>query len=285
MEELTKDIQQAVKDVELEIIKQFVSVCEEYSLKYYLMGGTMLGAIRHHGFIPWDDDIDVGMPRSDYEKFLERAHDAIKPPYFLQNVYTEKSYPGIHSKIRNSNTTFIESTSRKLNINHGIFIDIFPLDYYPEDVESQNKIDRSIQSMNRRISDFYYTFNTKQSIKRRIIGLFDLVKHPDARATLLERENVIKSVKESKLIINWGGAWGKKEIVPTEWYGDGADAVFEGIHVKVPSDYDKWLKQVYGNYMQLPPEEKRVTHHFTEVIDPYKPYTYYGGKYGVNARK
>ncbi len=285
MEKLTKDIQQAVKGVELEMLKQFVSICEEYSLKYYLMGGTMLGAIRHQGFIPWDDDIDVGMPRNDYEKLLELAQDVIKPPYFLQNIYTDSSYPGIHSKIRNSNTTFIESTSRKLNINHGIFIDVFPLDYYPEDVEKQKRIDQGVHSLNRRISDCYYTFDTKQSFKRRMIGLIDYVKHPDARVALLERDKIFKSVREGGLLINWGGAWGKKEIAPAEWYGNGADAVFEGIHVKVPSDYDKWLTQVYGDYMQLPPEEKRVTHHFTEVIDPYKPYTDYGNKYGRNAKK
>ena len=218
------------------------------------------------------------------KKLLELAQEVIKPPYFLQNIYTDASYPGIHSKIRNSNTTFIESTARKLNINHGIFIDIFPLDYYPQDGEEQKRLDRIVHSLNRRISDCYYVFDTKQSVKRRVIGLVDRVKNPDARATLLERDKVLKSVKKDALVINWGGAWGKKEMVPAEWYGNGADAVFEGIHVKIPSDYDKWLTQVYGNYMQLPPEEKRVTHHFTEVIDPYKPYTDYGDKYGRNAR-
>lgn len=285
MEELTKDIQQAVKNVELEILKQFVSVCIKNHLKYYLMGGTMLGAIRHQGFIPWDDDIDVGMPRSDYDKLLDLSQDDFDLPYFLQNIYTDTSYPGIHSKIRNSNTTFIESASRKLNINHGIFIDIFPLDYYPEDEEEQKRIDQCVHSMNRRISDFYYTFNTKQSLKRRVIGLFDHLMHPNVRATLLERDKIMKSVEESGLIINWGGAWGKKEIVPAEWYGDGIDAIFESIHVKVPTHYDKWLTQVYGNYMQLPPMEKRVTHHYTEVIDPYRPYTEYREKYGSFAGK
>ena len=284
MEELTKDIQQAVKDVELEMLKQFVSACKKYSLKYYLMGGTMLGAIRHKGFIPWDDDIDVGMPRSDYEKLLGLAQGVLKSPHFLQNIYTDKSYPGIHSKIRNSNTTFIESTARKLDINHGIFIDIFPLDYYPEDVKEQKRLDQCVHSMNRRISDYYYTFNTKQSLIRRAIGLLDNVKHPDARTTLLERDKVLKSVKESGLIINWGGAWGKKEIVPAEWYGDGVDTIFEGIPVKVPTEYDKWLTQVYGNYMQLPPVNKRVTHHYTEVIDPYTSYIDYKDTYGRFAR-
>ena len=153
--------------------------------------------------------------------------------------------------------------------------------------DGDKEISKSPVQFSQRLSsqDFYYAFDTKQTFKRKVIGLVDHIRHPEARATLLERDATFKSIKEGRLIINWGGAWGKKEIVPAEWYGDGADATFEGIRVIVPTEYDKWLTQVYGNYMQLPPEEKRITHHYTEIIDPYKPYTEYGDKYGKNARK
>ena len=112
---------------ELDLLKEFVKFCELHNLTYFLIGGTLLGAIRHLGFIPWDDDIDVGMPRPDYDRFCELAEKHFVGDIFFQSYRSDKGYPYIFSKLRNSNTTFIEKIYRHVPMNHGVYIDIFPL--------------------------------------------------------------------------------------------------------------------------------------------------------------
>ena len=117
---------------ELELLRLFVRLCEQLQLRYYLVCGTALGSVKYEGFIPWDDDVDVAMPREDYEVFLEKAPSLLPEGIFLQNYRTDPAFPQIFSKLRNSNTTYIEKSAAALPINHGIFMDIFPLDGYPE---------------------------------------------------------------------------------------------------------------------------------------------------------
>jgi lipopolysaccharide cholinephosphotransferase len=117
--------------IELAMLGEFIRICQKYSLRYYLIGGSALGAVRHSGFIPWDDDIDIGMPRVDYEKFLSVAQAELDADLFLQTHKTDPAYPFSFAKIRNSKTTFIQSDSSHLQMNHGVYIDIFPLDGYP----------------------------------------------------------------------------------------------------------------------------------------------------------
>ena len=117
-----------LKRIELEMLKTFIKICKKHNFMYFLVGGTCLGSVRHGGFIPWDDDIDVGMPRSDYNKFIKIASEELPGNMFLQTFFTDEQYPCAFAKIRNNDTTFIEKGLRKSNINHGIYIDIFPLD-------------------------------------------------------------------------------------------------------------------------------------------------------------
>ena len=117
--------------VELDIFKEFLSVCEKLQLRYYVLGGTLLGAVRHQGFIPWDDDIDVGMLREEYDIFLQKAGELLPDYLFLQCVHTEDNYYRNSAKIRHNETAYIETCVKDMDIHHGVFIDIFPLDNYP----------------------------------------------------------------------------------------------------------------------------------------------------------
>ena len=112
----------------LVILKEFARVCGKHNLRYFLNGGTCLGAIRHKGFIPWDDDVDVMMPREDYEKFLTLQYEYEGTPYFIQSWKSDPRYTYGFAKLRDSSTTFIEDFYRNHRINHGVWIDIFPLD-------------------------------------------------------------------------------------------------------------------------------------------------------------
>lgn len=128
-----------LKVVELEMLKEFISVCKKLNLRYYALGGTLLGAVRHKGFIPWDDDIDIGMPRADYEIFIRKAQTLFPDHLFIQSIHSENDYLMCFAKLRNSHTTFIESSLRDFKINHGIYIDIFPLDFYPEKLSEHKR--------------------------------------------------------------------------------------------------------------------------------------------------
>lgn len=272
--ELTAQQMECLKQKEIRLLRAFMEVCEKLNLKYYVLGGTLLGAVRHQGFIPWDDDIDLGMPREDYEKFLECAQAHLPENIFVQSFRTDPQLPCNFSKLRDSNTTFVEDSIRDVPINHGIYIDIFPLDYYPDRGRKLFSVKETLLKL--RIAD---AFTLKsQKLKVKAARCVARVLYPTVAGAVAKRDKMHRSVTSGRYIANHCGAWGKKEIVPAEWYGEGTALTFEGLEVQAPSGYREWLTQVYGDYMQLPPEEKRIPHHYVAVFDPEKPYTeYFGG--------
>lgn len=267
--------QKRLKEIELAIFRAFIDVCDKLNLKYYLLGGTLLGAVRHQGFIPWDDDIDVGMPREDYEIFVEKGQALLPKEYFIQTFKTDPDYAANFAKIRNCGTTFLETSVRNCNINHGVFIDVFPLDVYSADKTAQKRFSFKKTLLTIRVSTAFYLPSGTKSFKIKIANALLSVIYPSYQRAIRARERLYTSFKSGTLIANHSGAWGVKEIVPAEWYGEGKILTFEGLTVRAPAHYELWLTQVYGDYMQLPPVEKRVTHHYTDVIDLDTPYTKY----------
>ena len=263
-----------LKKVELDLLGQFIRVCGELGLRYYVLGGTLLGAVRHRGFIPWDDDIDVGMPRADYEIFLREGQKRLAQPYFVQTFRTDPLFTANFAKLRNSNTTFVETSLRGRALNHGVYIDIFPLDFYPDDPRAERSLRVKNWFLNGRITATFF-YSEKLPLRCRLKHRVCTLLCPSVEAALGRREALFRSVTEGGRIANHCGAWGKKEIVPSEWYGEGCELEFEGLTVRAPRDHHRWLTQVYGDYMQLPPVEKRVGHHYCDVIDLDRPYTEY----------
>ena len=269
-----------LKQIELDIFKQFISVCQKLNLTYFVIGGTLLGAVRHKGFIPWDDDIDVGMPRKDYEIFLQKAQTLLPSHYFVQTHQTDPEYPLNYAKIRNSNTTFIESSVAKRNMNHGTYMDVFPLDFYPDSKLEQLCFDVRFKLPYFRVrSEFTIPKECKASALKKVLQsiLMGLAKmmYPSADRAIKKRESLMKAYTNTSYLANFCGAWGKKEIVPASWYGEGKLMPFENLSVRVPAHPEKWLTQVYGDYMKLPPKEKQITHHYTDYIDLENSYTNY----------
>lgn len=258
-----------LKTVELELLRTFMDVCRRLGLRYYVLGGTMLGAVRHGGFIPWDDDIDVGMLRQDYEILLSKGQALLPEGLFLQSFVTDPEYPANFAKLRNSRTTFVEAGLKNRKINHGVYIDIFPLDFYPDKGQRCFSIRKDLLSL--RISTTFAVGGMKTSTK--LVRLASRLLYPTVKGALQKRERLFKSVTQGAKIANHCGAWDKKEIVPAHWYGEGVTMAFEDLQVTVPTHYHNWLTQVYGDYMQLPPEDKRVPHHYVEAFDLTKAYT------------
>ncbi len=277
---LSREETDSLKAIELDMLIAFLKVCERLQLKYYLLGGTLLGAVRHKGFIPWDDDIDVGMPRKDYEIFKRKAQKYLPEFYFVQSRDSDPAYPYNFMKMRDSRTTFMEISTWKRNMNHGVYIDIFPLDYYPTGKRRILKFRIRQQLLKYRIRKIYeIPESMKHSMIKefaiRMISAVAMIRYPELESALEKQEELFQSVKESEFICNFCGAWGEKEMVPLEWFAETTTVQFEGLSVQAPAKYGEYLMRLYGNYMEFPPKEKRVTHHYTKIIDLEKSYTNY----------
>lgn len=261
-----------LQEIEINILKEFIKICGKYNLKYFAIGGTCLGAVRHKGFIPWDDDIDIGMPRKDYDKFIEIAKEELPKNLFLQNYKTEVNYILNFIKIRDCNTTFIEESTQNLNINHGIFIDIFPLDGVKK-INGLYKIDRIFIKFLTRIIALklipeYKLPHKIANIVRIILKPINLYKLHVLVDKILEKNDYDKC----DYITNGFGEWGIRETVPKKYFSNGLKVSFEGITINIPYEYDKYLTNVYGDYMTPPPKEKQVTHHGTIFINTKESY-------------
>lgn len=270
MNELSREL----KKVELDILVQFLRVCDALDLRYFVVGGTLLGAVRHQGFIPWDDDIDVAMPREDYEIFLREGQKYLEDPYFLQTFRTDPQFTVNFAKIRNSNTTFQETSLRGRRMNHGVYIDVFPLDNYPDDPKQERRLRRKNWFLSGRL-DASFFYDKKLPLRSRAKHLLCRLRHPSLTGALRKRDVLLRSVGKSARIVNYCGAWGDKEIMPAAWYTESCELTFEGLKVRAPKYWHEWLTHMYGDYMQLPPPEKRQGHHYCDVIDLHKSYDAY----------
>ncbi len=266
---LSNEQMERLKHVELSLLRLFLDVCERLSLRYYVIGGTLLGAVRHQGFIPWDDDIDVGMPREDYRIFLQKAPDLLPPYVFLQHIDSEPDYTLPFAKLRDSRTAFVEAALVDFDIHHGVYIDIFPLDVYPDHGDGLLFFKKKLYDL--RIGAAYSLQNDPLII--RLKRAVSKILCPSLKKTVKRRERLYHSASSGSRLANLGGAWGKREIVPASWYGQGRALMFEGLSVNAPEQYEAWLTQVYGDYMQLPPPEKRHPQHEVAAFDLDIPYT------------
>ena len=277
---MEKGLIDSSKKIQLEMLMEFVKICDRHNLQYFMLGGSCLGAVRHKGFIPWDDDIDVGMPREDYEKFIEIATKEVPEHMFVQTHESDPEYLLDFAKLRNSNTTFIESAVQKWKINHGIYIDIFPLDGFTE-----NKLSRFIFLKKKMLyfvamgKHFYFgeeSNKIKRSYKNRILH-FVVGIYSDLEKTYAKRKKLYckYSYERANIIANHNGAWGEREIVPKSYFGNGTKGIFENIEVTLPENYDGYLSALYGDYMTPPPPEKQVGHHNYVVLDTERSYRYY----------
>ena len=249
--------------IELDILKEFVRICEKHSLQYYLIGGTLLGAVRHKGFIPWDDDIDVAMPRKDYEKFAVISKSELQPEYFYQNSTTDSGYFLTYAKLRRNNSFFYEERFINSHFHKGIFIDIFPLDFCPKPGILCHLFFNVLAVMNYRgqidSGESYVPYREwSGKLGYSVLRLFNTHQLIRARRTII---SIFSWISDDKFLASYSGAYGySKEIFPAEWFGTGRALVFEGQNFSVPFETEQELTQVYGEYHSLPPQSEQKTH-------------------------
>ena len=263
---------------ELEILKTFIEICNKLNLKYFAVYGTALGAVRHKGFIPWDDDIDVAMLREDFERFLKEAPALLPPHLFLQYRDTDPDYNILHAKLRDSNTTFLEPGWEKQKGNQGVFIDIFSWDYIPTKGISafifklKKKYYQNIIATDPK-ANYWKSPGIKNKI-RAILQPFINWLYPSRQRAARKFDNILKNLPPHTLVGNHESTY----TYSLEWVKDVKPMSFENLIVNVPAGVHEHLTTCYGDYMQLPPEEEQVPLHFGGVIDTERPYTYYTEK-------
>ena len=270
----------------LEILKYTIGVCDKNNLTYWIAAGTLLGAVRHGGFIPWDDDLDIFMPRKDYEKLWHLLREKRSGQYVLCRTTKNRNYHHRVMQMVDKNTTFIHSRSADEDIEHGVYIDIIPIDICPD-----NRVQRLFQMLHASFFSIYniqckpeYKGNKAMSVITDI--LLRIVPNKKLRYVIWKNEEkrMLKysidpkysSSKYLKVITA-----SMKELMhpfPKEWFGN-QKIPFEDIEVNAPIDTDAYLTAMYGDYMKIPPKEQQIVRHNTEYIDLNNSYEKYRGIY------
>ncbi len=252
-----------------EILKCFHIFCEEHSLTYYAFGGTALGAARHHGFIPWDDDVDVVLPRPDYERFIELFQKNNKDKrYILESPFSpDQFYPYPYSKIYDTGTTLIENINHR--IKRGLFIDIFPLDGAGNTRREAYKIVKEVLFLSKIRKMIVCTPSSKRNtiensflkISNKVSDLFRIQE--STIRLMIDRKCKEKKYEESSLVANLSslGTKGLDEVIPKEYFGTPQKIQFQGLEIYCPERIDEFLSQIYGDWRKLPPKDKRITNH------------------------
>lgn len=270
--------------VELDLLNEFMRVCRKHDISFFAAGGTILGAVRHKGFIPWDDDIDLMMMRSEYKRLCKIARSEFKHPYFFQTEETDPgSYRG-HAQLRNSMTTGIlkHEFYQRRKINQGIFIDIFPLDYVPDDIIDRNKLLSRMKWYRRKCHEaqimsypWHFTF------RRNIIALFiKSIEHflgsPQKAAIkskkyFSEREKIAVCTKPSNHLL-MSPFTAERWIYIIDDIRDSVDRPFEMLTIPVPVNYESVLNKTYGKWKEFVVDGSV---HGGVIFDTENPYTHY----------
>lgn len=253
--------EQELKCILVEIMKDFHDFCAENDIMYFAGYGTLLGTIRHKGFIPWDDDLDVVVPRKDYDRLL-KLFNKRDSRYRLKSIDTDIRYPYNFAKIYDTKTKLIEHLYHDYDM--GIYIDIFPIDNWPASDNFLKKV-RLYQKITKIKS---YKLGKNQGIKKNIalallkpilyfVSLESVVKKIDAM--------VEKTGKDPRFIGNIvANVYGDREKLESYWLRDIVLMPFENIQINVPAGYHEILTKLYGDYMTPPPVKNQVTHHDNE---------------------
>lgn len=269
--ELSEEQLRKIKQVELNILKIFDCVCRRLDIHYSLASGTLLGAVRHQGFIPWDDDIDVMLLREDYDKLLKEGSKYLPSQYFLQTYETEPSYPMNFAKIRDVETVFVECGVESLDMQHSIYIDIFPIDTISEFSTMRHLENMKLALIN--AIKFSCTRELSDRSSSRLRGAIRKCLYPVCKAIGTQRLNRNETrlrtrYTTQRTTMTFADRYSmpphrltNQMAMPISYFQEYSTLNFEGQAFQVIAAYDSYLKSMYGDYMKLPPKEQQRPHH------------------------
>lgn len=253
-----------VRAIQISILRKVHDYCEDKGLRYSLSGGSLLGAIRHQGFIPWDDDIDIMLPRPDYDLFI-KGFGKVRETLTLQNFYNDEGYYLMFSKIYDNRTVYIQNGYRG-----GVFIDVFPIDGLPALQEYKKYLQdlKYIKDQIWRATKTYKFSNNKPiSFIKYCLRQF-VYRFPNKAKLIKEYESFYQhyNFETSDYSGVALGSYGLKEILPSSVFKEYTLLPFEGYYFSCIKQYNTYLKSLYGDYMKLPPKEQRVPHHIEHIF-------------------
>ncbi len=285
--EINDTLLKDIHNKQLNILLVFDKICRENGFKYSLSSGTLLGAVRHKGFIPWDDDVDVVMPREDYEQFISVANKILPEGYFLEHFKTNKNTCDLYARLIDVNTTWINPGFEKNDkINQGIFIDIFTADKV-DDIKQVPKIAKKIRFYWHLDNNYYLKGVQKPLIKKIACAI---LYTPWARMLGFEKINTKMDNLLQSLNKTGNGEYyladdlKVKKVFPKRIFEEYTELPFEGYKFMATKYYDEYLTIQYNDYMTLPPVEERSFHHPYKVIDCNKPFKFYIDKFKNNKK-
>lgn len=252
-------------------------ICEKHNIKHFVIAGSLLGAVRHKGFIPWDDDMDFGLLRSDYERLLQVLPAELGNEFYFKSLLTTKGYAYPFAKIYLKNTVFLEANSAKTKVKDGIFIDVFPMDALPNEPRLQKAQNKKLYFLKRLLlAKLNYDPCKKNEYAKRVVyAALKALSLPFSEQHLKQRLNSLAklySEQPSDLVGATGGAYGYyKEAVCSAWFENTVQLPFEQTKVYAPVGYEGYLKRFYGDYMTPPPVDKRYNRHSALEVD-FGPY-------------
>lgn len=268
------DMNQAeqVKCAQLDLLIELKRICEKYSISYFLVGGTLIGAIRHNGFIPWDDDIDVGMLRCDYDRFIEVCKTDLDPEYALYDWDIDQASPIPFHKLKIKGTHYSEVLMESAGINDEIFIDVFPLDNAPSSVWKQFVHGKQCYFVKKiLLLQCGVVLDNGSQWKKMLYSLLKMlsnVRDIAAWKSTFRKIQMRYNATPSDYVVNLCGAYSyKREMKARNLLEDTIMHRFENEEVAIPKAYDQYLTEVYGDYMKLPPESQRHGRHNISFAD------------------
>ena len=267
----------------LEILKEIIRICDENNIMYYAACGTCLGAVRHKGFIPWDDDIDLVMPIDDYKKFRKIAKTELEDPFELIDSMDKTRSKNMYCKVHNKNTTLIEKFDFDYPERYkGVFVDVFPISGCPVG-KIKKKIYLGKLSFLSKMN-FIKNLHMKEriSFKSKVFWIlmkpFCLFKENNYYVKKWEKElSKYKFCKDNDVVFPWRMPLKPphSNVFKYEWFNGCTTVDFENIKINIPKDYVNYLKADFGEYMKLPEPEKRTSGHNIAFFDDNTPCDYY----------
>ncbi len=247
-----------IKIALVDVLREIDEFCTENDITYFTAYGTLLGVVRHKGFIPWDDDVDIMMFREDYQRFISTFHPTDKR-FCLTSAETDKDYPYTYAKVYDRETVVIEYLYKRYRI--GVYVDIFPLDSWGDCGDKNLK---RLYWYGKLLKGKTCRFSSLRSLKINLaLAGMKLITLPFKKRWIIQRiDSLSQEDSDSKYCGNLAAnSYGRKDRWPKAWFGEIVRMPFENVLVNVPKEYDSILRTIYGEYMVLPPEEERVPHH------------------------
>ena len=265
-----------------DVLRFYIGLCRKHGLRYYIAYGSAIGAARHHGFIPWDDDVDVVMPRPDYDKLVQICATEDLGHYAFVDAYNTPNYPYPFAKLYDRRTTLLEFDEFRFEL--GLYIDIFVYDGMVDDKQVSDSLRAEyVKYWNRLavVSSFYPWHKIKEKLLRGEVKdllhyfLLSLDRKRFREKFLRRLHDIVRryDYETHDTIVKYPPGYGDREVIPKAWIEETTELPFEDLMVTIPKDYEHFLNHYFGDYKQLPPPEQRASHHVKCYVnmDAYEP--------------